>query len=601
MPDNTKTEESALKIVRKYNIEKIGFEVSWPTLSVMLVIGFMIIGILFALADVVNYSQLGKRFTPFSVAYPVSALTYDETQLYVPGARHFFENNSLNTEVDIFELRDVVGLYPIAHSIIIGSIAKVFGSLEASWVISHALFPASVWLLLFFCARMLQFSIMSAFFLATATCLIPFGPRDFFLLGRDAFIQPLELSRIPDPGLSFAVLLMAIIGLSQAVASSAIAIEVGAGILVGLNFYTYYFYWIAIGLGLSTWLLTAVILRRWAEVKTLCVVGLIATVTGLFYLRMIPIALQSQTQKNLMERVGWFGRDVSPTDLWTAIILTGSVLLFYVRGWMQRPLTVTLAFILAGGALGLNTHLLTGYNAQHGHFWNRCIQPLAFLLCGMVILQWLLRKPSQWLPRKQSHWTGVFGLVTLILLSLGAYRQVHVASAMAESHDRMQNSVQVIDTLRGRIAAGSVVGSTDPQVLTLLPAVSTLWTFVPLGDRSQASNDEILRRFLLLRKLQGATISDVHADFELTYPSKKEDRGLSYVLFLNTLVGTQLHANIDQIWPELDLKEDLSVRRLNVIMTSGTPQTLPKSSGWQLVKTERIGKWSIFNLQPLNP
>jgi hypothetical protein len=86
---------------------------------------------LFALADIADYAQLGKRFRPFSVAYPVSANTYDETQLYAPGARRFFETNSVKTEVDIFELRDAVGAYPVAHSIIIGSMAKLVGSLEA--------------------------------------------------------------------------------------------------------------------------------------------------------------------------------------------------------------------------------------------------------------------------------------------------------------------------------------------------------------------------------------------------------------------------------------------------------------------------------------
>src|SRR5262249_1580740 len=157
----------------------------------------------------------GKRFTPFSVAYPVSAPTYDETSVYVPGPRRFFEKNSLKTEVDEFELRDAVGLFPgVAHSIVIGSIAKLVGSLEVSWVIAHGLFPASIWLLFYFCARTLRLPVTSAFLLATATCLIPFGPRNFFLLGQDALIQPLELSRMPQPGLSFAFLLLAIIGVS---------------------------------------------------------------------------------------------------------------------------------------------------------------------------------------------------------------------------------------------------------------------------------------------------------------------------------------------------------------------------------------------------
>src|SRR5215467_13583277 len=107
-----------------------------PRSTFISVVGFAIIGLLFALTNIVNYAQLGKRFTPFSVAYPVSAQTYDETSLYVPGPRRFFEENSLRTEVDVFELRDVEGVYPMAHSIIIGSVAKLVGNLEVSWVIA---------------------------------------------------------------------------------------------------------------------------------------------------------------------------------------------------------------------------------------------------------------------------------------------------------------------------------------------------------------------------------------------------------------------------------------------------------------------------------
>src|SRR5690242_7712898 len=137
-------------------MKRIEFGISRLTLSVASVIGFAIIGLLFALVDVVSYAELGKRFTPFSVAYPVSSLTYDESQLYVPGSRRFFEENSVKTEVDVFEQRDAIGAYPVVHSIVVGSIAKLVGSLERSWVIAHALFPASIWLLFFVSARMLQ-------------------------------------------------------------------------------------------------------------------------------------------------------------------------------------------------------------------------------------------------------------------------------------------------------------------------------------------------------------------------------------------------------------------------------------------------------------
>jgi hypothetical protein len=568
-------------------MKKIGFRSSGVMLSVIPVAGFAIVGLLFALTDLIEYGQLGKNFTPFSVAYSVSELTYDETQVYVPGPRRLFETNSLKPEVDIFELRGAMSAWPLAHSLIIGSIAKLVGSLEVSWIIAHAIFPAIVWLLVFFCSRELQLSATAALVLATATCLIPFGLRNFFLIGQNALVQPLELSRMPHPGLSFSLVLLGIIAVSRAVAAESFIAAVGAGILIGLNFYSYYFYWITIALGFTAWLGAATVLRRTNDVKVLCIIGLTAGLTGLPFLVTLAVA-RSQGFTNLMERFGFFHRELSLASLLLALSITSIAVLLYARKKLP-PLATAFVFVLAGGALGLNAHVLTGYDAKdYQHLTSMLIQPLAFFLVGVAILRSL---PRPWYP----PWLCV--LATLMLVTLGAYRQVRVAHNVVSGHDRRQGPVQLVETLRNRIAAGSVVGSTDPQVLTLVPSLSTLWTFVPLGSRSQASNDEILRRFLILRKLEGATISDVHADFTRIYPSKRVDRSLIYVLFQNQLNGAQLQARIDELWAELNLEQDLSARRLNVLATIGAPPPLPEDTGWQLVKAGSIGKWNIFQLQ----
>jgi hypothetical protein len=554
---------------------------------------FATFALLFALADVTNYVRLGDRFTPFSVAYPISALTYDETSAYVPCARRFFETSNLKSELDVFELRDVAGAYnPIVHCIIIGSMAKIIGSLEVAWVVAHGIFPALTWLLIFACARKLQLPAAPAFLLATATSLIPFGPRNFFLLGQNALIQPLELTRIASPGLSFLSLLLAAMGVSQAVLSGRIVTGIVAGVLVGINFYTYYFCWIALGLGLSTWLGVAAFLRRWEDVKTLCIIGFTAVITGVPFFVITVAALQSQAAINLIERMGPFTRDMSAIGLGLGAILSVLVIWLYVRTRINS-LAISLAFILVGGALGLNVQVLTGYDAQHWlHFTNRIIQPLLFFLFGAVVLQCL--------PKKL-HWRWLFALTTLALVSLGVYRQVSVASNIAEAHDRYQNSVRMLESLPGRIGTASVVASSDPQVITLLPAITTLWNFVPLGVRTLASNDEILRRFLLIRKLEGATLSDVHADFDRKYPSDKEDRDLSYVLFLRALDGNDLHSRIDQLWSEINLAKDLSVRRLDFLLTTVVPPALPESSGWSLEhKGSAMGMWNIFYLRPID-
>ena len=551
---------------------------------------FATFALLFALADVANYARLGERFTPFSDAYSISALTYDETSAYVPCARRFFETSDLKSEPDVFELRDALGAFPIAHCIIIGSMAKIIGSLEVAWVVAHGIFPALIWLLFFACARQLQLPIAAAFLLATATSLIPFGPRNFFLLGQNALIQPLELIRISAPGLSFLLLLVAAMGISQAVLSARIVTGIVAGVLVGINFYSYYFCWMALGSGLSIWLGVAAFLRRWKDVKTLCIIGLTAVITGVPFFVITVIGLQSQVAKNLMERIGPFTRDMSAARLGLAAILSVPVIWLYVRTRIH-PLVIALAFVMVGGALGLNAQVLTGYDAQHwGHFTNRIIQPLDFFLVGAAVLRYL---------PKISHWRWLCVVATLALVSLGVYRQVSVASNIAEAHDRYQNSVRMLESLPGRIGTASVVGSSDPQVITLLPAITTLWNFVPLGVRTLASNDEILRRFLLIRKLEGATLSDVHADFNQQYPSDKEDRNLSYVLFLRALDGKDLHSRIDQLWSEINLAKDLSVRRLDVLLTTTLPPPLPLASGWSLEqKGSTIGMWNIFHLRP---
>jgi hypothetical protein len=571
---------------------KIVFRFTPPTSVAIAVVGFVIIGFLFALADIVNYAQLKEQFTPFSVAYSVSALTYDETQAYVPGARRFFATNSLKTEMDVFELRQTVGVWPIAHSVIIGSMAKIVGNLGASWIIAHAIFPASVWLLFYVCARKLQLTIASALVLATATCLVPFGLRNFLLMGGDALIQPLELSRMPNPGLSFAILLLGIMAVSRAIMLGEIVSAMLAGILIGVNFYSHYFYWMAIGLGLSGWLGAAAILRRWNDVKMLCIVGFTAILIGLPFLVTFAIALQSQGLTNLMARFGFFGRELSPTHLLLALILTSAAIFVYARAWVP-PLATALGFALAGAALGLNAHLLSGYDANdYHHFVKICAQPLFFFLFGAAVLYRLPRT-------RECSWLCT--LVAIFLVALGAYRQVRVADNVAEGHDRTTSSVGLIETLRNRIADGSVVGSTDPQVLTLIPAISTLWNFVPLGSRSHASNDEILRRFLILRKLEGGTISDVHADFNVTNPTNRMDRKLSYVLFQDRLYGAELRARIDEIWPDLNLAHDLSVRRLDVLATKGMPRQLPEGTGWQLIEASPVEGWNIFQLRSVKP
>ena len=210
--------------------------------------------------------------------YPISAQTYDETQLYAPGARRFFELGSTNTEVDVFELRDARSGYPILHSVIIGSLAKIVGSLETAWVIAHAVFPAAVWLIFTLTARYVGLATLSAATLAAGICLFAFGPRNYLLLGTHALIQPLELTRMPQPGLSIIFFLSAIVLTGLAIERRRNVLVLLAGIAIAANFYSYYYYWVALGLGFSCWTLVALVRKNWLDARTLAAIGCVALV-----------------------------------------------------------------------------------------------------------------------------------------------------------------------------------------------------------------------------------------------------------------------------------------------------------------------------------
>lgn len=545
-------------------------------------LGFMFAAVLFALPDLMMWHTLGDRFVPFSVSPPVSAQTYDETQLYVPGARRFMEEGVVRTEVDVFELRDARSAYPVLHAIVMGGLGRLFGSLEAAWVVGHGLFPAMTWLLLYAIGRRHGLSPLSAASLSAVVCLVPFGPRNALLQGHFALVQPLELSRTPHPSLSFMVCLAAACATGVAVQAGRVALLVLAGLLVGINFYAYYFSWVALGLGFATWFMAALATGRHREAASLAIVGAAAVAAGSQYLLLLWHLSASGTQSELMARVGDIGRTVDALNLTLSLVIVAGLLAAYARSSFS-PATNALVFLLCGGLLGQHLQLLTGYNPQHGHFLNRLIQPLSAFLVGLLLL-----------PRVRD--VRSIRLASILVLSslvtIASYRQISVARAMTPAHDRNQPYLALIDRLAAILPPGAVVAASDRDTFTTLPALTSMWTFVPLGDRTQAAHREILTRYLIVRKLEGADRAAVHADFTTPTASQKGDRLLDYVLGLEH-VYPRIIEQVDELWDGLDPARELSARRIDYLVTSAAPALPP---GWQAREVALVGRWHVLKL-----
>jgi len=72
--------------------------------------------------------------------------------------------------------------------------------------------------------------------------------------------------------------------------------------------------------------------------------------------------------------------------------------------------------------------------------------------------------------------------------------------------------MEMVQWLRGHEIQHRVIGTTDPDLCVLIPALTTNWTFVPVADRTMASQNEILTRYLVVARLAGNNSSEVAAN-----------------------------------------------------------------------------------------
>jgi hypothetical protein len=466
----------------------------------MLLIGFVVNLIIFPLnhitAIVVNHGD----YTPFAVVPQVSALVYDEAQFYVPGPSRFFRTGQVPAEVDVYELRDVPSSPSVLHSILLGALAKGVGSLEWAWMISHAIMPALIWALLFWNARRFLRSDAIAVVIAWTVCFAAFGPRNFLLLSEDSFRQPLELTRMPQPGLSFLFLILSIWLFCRVLVRPTLMWIFAAAITAGALFYLYYYYWIAFFAGAGSLFIVVVIINRWDCAKTIASILLLGCLTGIPFFLWTVQGMRSGHPQELMLRQGNFTTAPDLIGLLLALTLVVSLWLYcklQIRESSdeQAIFGAVLLAVITGAALGLNAQALTGINAEHaGHFYNRVLQPLGtYFLLLMVFRN--VRRPV----------TVVTVLVSALLISMAAVRQVQVGRNTAAYHRITDPDMEVLLWARSHLPADVVIGSNDGNLLTLIPAIAGTWTFVPLGDRSMASDKEILTRYLLLCRLEGRT------------------------------------------------------------------------------------------------
>jgi hypothetical protein len=255
-----------------------------------------------------------------------------------------------------------------------------------------------------------------------------------------------------------------------------------------------------------------------------------------------------------------------------------------------------MAALLFGGLVGLNFHVITGFDAQHTHFYNRLLQPLGCFFAPLAVLAWLDERDWRSLLRATAV---AIGAASVLLLCLGLYRQARVGIDTAVHHRASDSRMATLLWIREHLPPQTVIGSSDDRLFLLIPAVTGNWTFVPMGLRSMAPTREILLRYLLLSALEGKQWHEIRD----TLTRKRLGDTFGSVIVQPMIGAVQLSpralAMVESMWNHGKLDRELAARKLDFLIVEAerpletmrlrNPKTIFVNHDWRVLDVREAG------------
>jgi hypothetical protein len=551
------------------------------------------VGVMFGLPHLVIPALLGEGrvYTPFAVS-GVSALTYDETSSYAAYVNYVLRHAAPPYDTDVFENENVPVPTTLAPYVMLAGAAAVLGGVDRAFIFADFVLPPLalliIYALLFDITRRHLLSLVGGL----TVLLLSFGPRNLFSpllqpFGHDTsgLLQPLEFSRIVHPEISFTILIAALGLLWLTLKRGHPLLAMAAGVIGSLLFYTYVYYW-PVWVAACLMLLLAAQDRRQALLLTNVVTWMCSIP---FWWTLLRASRAPGLVNVLVRHTSEFGHIPPPAKIVYTILTTLiflSCVAVYLRvgppsiGSPRRVLVFFSAIFLASVA-ALNMEILVGFNVESMlHFPNRLFQPFLTIAAFALASR----------PLMKLNFSRIVLLTAGVgLLGLGAVRQLSMSNVVADAHEYTPRHRLLFSWLNDSTSLDDVVLSTAKDVNDLIPVFTQDRVFVPNGERTSASNQEIATRFLIAMKLLDHGEHDIRRLLAQDVFHGEPPLGLTYTyfLFLGTNDWRLPDSQIDDMlaqYRRLDLSTELARRRINYVYALDGEQPIGVP-GWTFHET----------------
>jgi len=471
-----------------------------------LILHALLVAVLCSLPHWTGIWQNRGDYSPFSVSPSVSAITFDETHAYAPPARRLLSTGKIRAEVDNYENRNLSAGIPFVPTAILGGMGWALGNLERAFIAADLIFPALLFVLFYAVTATGMRNSILRLLVAWSTIIVPFGLLNSMWMGDDARIAPLEITRTPQPEISFLALILAAALLGKAIAEESDWLwTLAAGTLSGIVAYCYYFYAVAWAGTLGLLLILGVVWKLrflWTRAAiALCLMFLLSVPYAIATVR----GKEQGGQTYLLERMGAFTHRPDFVPLFFGLILTVALLVFGREFCRRRPMYFVLTLLIAGSLFGMNLQILSGYETQVWHFWKRLALPVFFF----VLASALAHRVEESFADKTAI-VRKLGQVLLAVLILETAARLAYAGVLTAPYHRSSNpDVAMLVWVRSHLPNNQVIGTADPKLILLIPALTADYTYVPSGLRSFTSTRNIVNRYFEIACLLGLSQADV--------------------------------------------------------------------------------------------
>jgi len=453
----------------------------------------------------ISFLQENGSYTPL-VAKGVSGPNVEET-IYASNIRDVYDGHLIVTDSQLFEHKNDMNIVtPWFPYFLLGLMSKVTGSVINTVIIGDFLFPALTFLIVYFFVNKITknylISILSGVSVLFVSHLFALTTPQYFINSLNPFnvIQSpyYYIGRLPFTQFTFIFFVLSILATYVALETKKRKFALIAGILGGIQFYTYIYNLFGFSAGIIILFFVYLFRKDYVNLKQILIIGIITFAVSVPYLINFASLISSSEYFDFISKSGvYYGRFnillFIRTIFYGSLIAVSSILIKN----RNNSFFILLAFY-ASGIIGLNIQLITGYNTQPNHYWLVILQPLGVIIFSILLHEIYKRNLVAAFSRN-------FRFITIaIIIFLLAHGMLTHISFSANTYQRFtlsQSQSELFKWLDQNTNKDDVVAMMSIENNILLPVYTHNNVFLPDALVSSVSTNETIERLLILYKL----------------------------------------------------------------------------------------------------